>query len=499
MEKMKTLTLQGTTFEVVDEQARADIAALAENGGGTSVQPDLSQNDPNAPDYVKNRTHWSEEFFHYIWDGNTEEKTIITPGDAPISYVKVTNDILTAEDFIGATMTMNGVIENGFPAPPEAVLDETCVFDNGDGSVCVAWAFPVVIACDKAMSINSIEFPSAGVYVMYVPSTDSTKPSIYCSELSKTVVHKLDPKFLPDSVPYEKTIVVNEPLNITWDGNTEGLVSVQGMMYKVSDLVLTNEQIKLCTVQKGDSMPSPIAITWESMVEAGDVTEEVVNFAFSVMFVRKAGAVVQGVALPKTGIYFSKTSTEFVSSLTTTEPVEHTKTVVKKLDKKYLPDDVGGGGSNTKFIITASTEDYEHYTCDKSYSEIKAAIDEGITPVMHLGWTPLPNSDTNKPMLYELTFLAINDVDKWVSFWTNSGYPDSGYIYVSVYENECSFSTQPFLPFPNRRGAYIVGKNSFDWEITDAPIVYSPEGKKYKITVDNNGTLTAISADPVPV
>jgi hypothetical protein len=40
MNKMKTLTLQGVTFEVVDEQARADIGALKENpssGGGADL------------------------------------------------------------------------------------------------------------------------------------------------------------------------------------------------------------------------------------------------------------------------------------------------------------------------------------------------------------------------------------------------------------------------------------------------------------------------------
>ena len=38
---------------------------------------------------------------------------------------------------------------------------------------------------------------------------------------------------------YEETTVVNEPLNITWDGNTEGLVSVNDTFYKVSDATPT--------------------------------------------------------------------------------------------------------------------------------------------------------------------------------------------------------------------------------------------------------------------
>ena len=174
----------------------------------TIAKPDWNQNDENAPDYVKNRTHWSEEFYRYIWDGNTEEKTIITPEGAPFSYVKVTNDILTAEDLIGATMIVNGVAENELPLAPEAILDETCVFDNGDGFVYVSWGIPVVMAFDKAMSVDSIECPSAGVYVMYVPSTDPTTTPIYCSELSKTVVHKLDKKYLPDDIGGIKYVTI---------------------------------------------------------------------------------------------------------------------------------------------------------------------------------------------------------------------------------------------------------------------------------------------------
>ena len=135
----------------------------------------------------------------------------------------------------------------------------------------------------------------------------------------------------------EETVTVNEPLNITWDGNTEGLVSVEGFMYKVSDLVLADEQIKLCAVQKSNSSPMPVMVLWGMMVGNGDVTEEIVNVDFAVMFVRKAGAVVQGVAFPETGIYFSKNDVEYVSSLTTTEPIQQTETVVKPIDLKYLP------------------------------------------------------------------------------------------------------------------------------------------------------------------
>lgn len=57
---------------VVDQEARDQAAQNAERigklseeianmGGGSSVQPDWNQNDPNAADYVKNRTHYVGE------------------------------------------------------------------------------------------------------------------------------------------------------------------------------------------------------------------------------------------------------------------------------------------------------------------------------------------------------------------------------------------------------------------------------------------------------
>ncbi len=166
------------------------------------------------------------------------------------------------------------------------------------------------------------------------------------------------PDYVKNRTHYEETTTVNEPLNITWDGNTEGLVSVGGMMYKVSDLVLTDEQIKSASIFfAGTEMPMTDD-DWAAMVASGNVTEEIVNLNFLVMFVRKAGAVVQGVALPETGIYFANNQTGYVSSLTTTEPVPQTKTVVHKLDKKFLPDDVGGGA----FVVEVDWDNYKAIT-----------------------------------------------------------------------------------------------------------------------------------------
>lgn len=176
---------------------------------------------------------------------------------------------------------------------------------------------------------------------------------------------------------YEETTVVNEPLNITWDGNTEGLVSAKEYggdwgyegWYKVSDAVLTNDEIKSSTISWYETLfdensnpvveESVIQIEqeWDFMVAVGMVTDEKVDCQ-KVVFVKSATD-----EFPETGIYFWKcydadrNVDSHATSLTTTEPVEHTKTVVHKLDKKFLPDDVGGGGG------AGAT----HFYCDDTY------------------------------------------------------------------------------------------------------------------------------------
>lgn len=141
----------------------------------------------------------------------------------------------------------------------------------------------------------------------------------------------------PGGVGYEEVQTVNEPLNITWDGNTEGLVRAEGEMplFKVSDVVLTDEQVKLVNVTLADFTYS-MADEWDTWVENGFVTEDIV-MPEGVAFVRKDGAEHMGMMFPEAGIY-AFSGGAYVHAITTTEPIEQTKVVTKKLDAKYLPE-----------------------------------------------------------------------------------------------------------------------------------------------------------------
>lgn len=77
--------------------------------GGSGVQPDWSQNDATAADYVKNRPggYYGTELaaISISFDGDTTGKSTATLGDTP--YVKVSDDIIIfKEQLLGGTLSM---------------------------------------------------------------------------------------------------------------------------------------------------------------------------------------------------------------------------------------------------------------------------------------------------------------------------------------------------------------------------------------------------------
>lgn len=151
----------------------------------------------------------------------------------------------------------------------------------------------------------------------------------------------------------EEAVKVNEPLNLTWDGNTDGLLEVvcnadPGMKwYKVSDDVFTDEEIRLMSATFMDyAMPLGDVLT-EYAFTADWVAEFSAPF---VVFVRKDGAnvfpdsfiddVSTETLFPEVGVYFFKADEEQCTfALTSEAPIPHSKTVTKPIDTKYLPMD----------------------------------------------------------------------------------------------------------------------------------------------------------------
>lgn len=136
---------------------------------------------------------------------------------------------------------------------------------------------------------------------------------------------KLLNSVLPEGYPYEAIETVNEPLNITWDGNTDGLVVFDEVLYKISDCVLTKEQLIGATYVL--SIGAQETISKDSIADIG------IGFGTAYVCVILPNS--EGI---ESGLYFTKTTPEFyVSSFTTTEPVEQSKKVAVPMAEEFLP------------------------------------------------------------------------------------------------------------------------------------------------------------------
>lgn len=251
--------------------------------------------------------------------------------------------------------------------------------------------------------------------------------------------------YVKNRTHYEETTIVNEPLTITWDGNTEGLVGVMDMFFKVSDLVLTDEQIKTATITGSNGASFYIGNIWEMMVSEGWVAEDYVLLSGIMVVVRKDNLDVSDLTFPQKGIYFFISSNdEYIASLTITEPVEQTKTVVKKLDKKFLPDDVGG----IKYV-TIDMDDNGNYTASATYAQISEWIMAGndVRCVYGNYIMPLLYSDT----LSEVRpLMGMPRTHRFANFTSMLGYERKIYETFLITEiNEVIYETLAFQLIPS--------------------------------------------------
>lgn len=113
----------------------------------------------------------------------------------------------------------------------------------------------------------------------------------------------------PEGYPYK------EGVTIEWDGNTEGLDAVRGMFYRVSDVVLSNEQIKTGFIKDNADLEFPIAPMWDELAGAGLLTDDI-SITEMVAFVRKDNVSFNGVVFGIAGVYFANKNNHYVTKFT---------------------------------------------------------------------------------------------------------------------------------------------------------------------------------------
>ena len=140
--------------------------------------------------------------------------------------------------------------------------------------------------------------------------------------------------------PFGETVeFVNAPLTVTWDGNTDGLVSVDlgdgVVLYKISDSTPT-----LIEAQHGGSAiynnGGALSFTSETIIAPNDTIYCIFNVSVALVALED-NADMFGMTIPKKGVYFGVAEGRYLSSLTTNASVPHLATVAHRMDEKYMP------------------------------------------------------------------------------------------------------------------------------------------------------------------
>ena len=153
---------------------------------------------------IKNRTHWEENNQTVIeWDGTTEGRE--TAEFISQTWYKISDATPTHDEVVGGILSAQGTEAE----LTEEILSDTWGSLQGDNHLFLSVA---VVAYNTDFSImeTSCSVPSTGIWV-----TTAFEKLSYGS----TTVHKLDPKFLPESVA--TTSYVDEKVSAAIPAYTE--------------------------------------------------------------------------------------------------------------------------------------------------------------------------------------------------------------------------------------------------------------------------------------
>lgn len=171
---------------------------------------------------------------------------------------------------------------------------------------------------------------------------------------------------LTDKPFYKDVTVVNEPLNINIDYDTfVPEVVVNDMLYKVSDVVLTNDEIKKTSVyventSGGDNETVLLADLWDDSVNEGVVTDELCIILGSggtpyLICVRDTESSFSGISFPETGLYLASTHYFRITSITTSDPIEQRTETIKTIDPEFMPEGYPYYGEPVKKMLVPET------------------------------------------------------------------------------------------------------------------------------------------------
>lgn len=282
------------------------------------------------------------------WDGNTEGRTVVDMGGYPL--VHVSDAVVTAKDVSnGYSMEIvpDGVRE--FPSDfVQEIADNVLLLNDEIFLICCS-------ADNCEVSAIGLVFPKRGVYFMGGEYSIKSLTIPGYNGFETTTIQPIDTKYLPEHLQFGTETKVVEGDTLTWDGNTEGLVSVADMLYKISDNVLTIDD-----VQNG-------AIVTTSNKEATTYSaDQILEFTNAYGLVCFGGVYsvpsdsfeLEGMVFPKAGIYVMAAASAAAYTESITIPgygkFVSEQTVVTPLAEQYMPTLTSPSGKKFKLSVDDS-------------------------------------------------------------------------------------------------------------------------------------------------
>lgn len=284
------------------------------------------------------------------WDGTPTDEFI--EEDEGVGFYKVSDTYCDADILIGKTFAVFNRDANNVYGT-FTISSEHIFTDFGENCFGVMVDdTPFILVTFEATTVGEIEFPSAGTWFL-------STPEMFVNLLEIVSIDKIDKKYIPSDIgtwagmpdkPFGES-----GLKIEWDGvsTDEEPVDVSDTMgaiiYKVGEAQTKDSVIgatcKFDMTEDGDSWQSmEYTIADSDIIDIDEQNCFVVfyNGQLGIFFsVLSAGAYnFMGLdfTFPSAGIWFVKASNY--------TPTYLGKSEIKKIDKKFLPDDIGGGVSS---------------------------------------------------------------------------------------------------------------------------------------------------------
>lgn len=397
-----------------------------DTGGGATVQADFGENDSTAAGYIHNRTHWKEIVGV---DGEVIPKTTL-PFLSGSSYTPATTASYELLEGVGYVVTWKGQAYE-------------CVGQSLDGAVCLGnlkFADASAEESDYPFCIKYLD----GKCTYYDGLTSGMRSATVKVDGNPEIIyHKLDRNYLPDDLggvtdynklenrPVYTYIVFEDILPETavkinaenGKGHLPDIVDVQaGKTYTVK----WNGTDYICTAQLVETEPPVVALGDVGLMAGGQSTGE----PFAILCFSPEYAANLGVGI----------SIEPLDGLTSvTMAIQGEVEKVKKLDSKYLPDDLGGG--DQAFVVHFSGDDIGSLRADATLDDIGQAIED--RKVVYAQWEgtihiPLvafefdtaarfsllvstPDEPATSALLFELDLSVTGEVTAKPTFLTSGG------------------------------------------------------------------------------